>query len=117
MAANPKPIERVAPEDEGALVVKLPARVHIAAVVAVIALGGIWYQFGQDTLKNTLGILVATLAFYSAFYARTAILSARERERRIETLKYSQVFSDAVHIAARTSISYRFGQILHKQTL
>lgn len=107
----------VVPEGEGpTLTVRLPARVHWLAAGLAIGLGAIWFFFEEAALKNTLGILAAVAAIYSMFYARTSILSARERERRFETIKFSGVFSDASHIAARFAVSSRFGQILNQQT-
>lgn len=108
----------VPPEGYGpTLFIRFPAKVHLAAALLAGALGLVWHFCGQDALKNVLGILAAMAALYSGFYARTAILSARERERRFETIKFSNTFSDALHIAARHAISNRFGQILNQQTL
>lgn len=106
----------VTPDGIGSkLVIKIPPLVHLFVACLIGGLAAIWINKGDEALKGVLGILAAALATYSAFYGRKAIISARERERRFETVKFSRIFSDNPLATARTALSTRFRQILNQQ--
>jgi hypothetical protein len=92
-----------------------PAKVHCFAGALIISLGVVAY-YARPALEPAVWILGILTAYYSAFYARVAIRTSRETERRLETIKFSRLYSDAPTGTARDAIVVRFNKFLEKET-
>lgn len=97
------------------ITIKLPAKVHLAGLLLFLSLALVWMASDDQRLTSATRICTIIISFYALFYARRAIVSARERERRFETIKFSRVFSDEPLSTARESLSTRFRQIFNSQ--
>ncbi|MBL9125702.1 MAG: DUF4760 domain-containing protein [Planctomycetaceae bacterium] len=93
--------------DRLVLQIKLPPILHLAAFVGVMGIVGVGY-FRPDALTPLLGSLGVLIAFYSAFYARQAIMTSHHNAVVSATIDFSRGFGDSRVQSARWALGAEY---------
>ena len=92
------------------ITLRFPPWVHIAAFVLIVSLGGLAF-FASSLFPPIISILAVVMAFYTAFYARKAIQSARTIKQISETVNFSRIYSTSPILEIRAEAIQRFDTI------